>query len=72
MFALFREPNSTNAVRRAHEILCEHENTIQQAAAIEYGPVSEQEIASNNVEVPHKNCKKIKILRSKFIIMAIN
>ena len=30
MFALFREPNSTNAVRRAHEILCEHENTIQQ------------------------------------------
>ena len=30
VFALFREPNSTNAVSRAHEILCEHENTIQQ------------------------------------------
>ena len=29
-FALFRGPNSTNAMRRAHEIVWLHENTIQQ------------------------------------------
>ena len=31
---LFRGPNSTNAVRRAHEIKCVHENTIQHRAII--------------------------------------
>ena len=42
------------------------------AATAEYGPASKSEIASNDVEVPRKNCTKIKILWSKFIIMAIN
>ena len=33
-FALFRGPNSTNAMRRAHEIVWLHENTIQQMGPI--------------------------------------